>query len=256
MLARRRKNEGKIDFAEFIANRGEKAVEDALKVGWEMEEAEQKLERSKLTRLQILYAKLNEPCVPECDGKWLEMAKNILQRNGICSEEFAEAVVTLLDKDRGKYRNLYIKGPTNCGKTFLLNPLTLVFFAFSNPATTTFAWMGAEQAEVIFLNDFRWSSQIISWHDLLLLLDGQLVHLPAPKTHYNSDISLTRDIPLFCTAKEELSYVSGGILDTRETEMMRVRWRVFSFHSPISEEEHVDIPSCPHCFAELILPQP
>ena len=137
-----------------------------------------------------------------------------------------------------------------------MNLLTLLFFAFSNPATTTFAWMGAEQAEVIFLNDFRWSSQLISWHDLLLLLEGQLVHLPVPKTHYNSDISLTRDIPIFCTAKEELSYVSGGILDTRETEMMRVRWRVFSFHSPISEEEHVDIPSCPHCFAELILPQP
>ena len=61
----------------------------------------------------------------------------------------------------------------------------------------------------------------------------KLVHLPAPKTHYNSDISFTRDIPIFCTAKEELSYVSGGILDTRETEMMRVRWRVFSFRSRI-----------------------
>ena len=70
MLARRRKNEGKIDFAEFIANRGEKAVEDALKVGWEMEEAEQKLERSKLTRLQILYAKLNEPYRSAMESGW------------------------------------------------------------------------------------------------------------------------------------------------------------------------------------------
>ena len=95
MLARRQKNECKIDLAEFIANRAENAVEHALKVGWEMEEGEQKLERSKLTRLYILYAKLNVPCLPECDGKWLEMAKIILQKNGICSEEFAEAIVTL-----------------------------------------------------------------------------------------------------------------------------------------------------------------
>ena len=37
-LANQQKKEGKTDLAEFIANRGCKAVEEALRVGWEMEE--------------------------------------------------------------------------------------------------------------------------------------------------------------------------------------------------------------------------
>ena len=44
--ANEQKREGKNDLAQFIANRGSKAVEEALTVGWELEEAEKKLERS------------------------------------------------------------------------------------------------------------------------------------------------------------------------------------------------------------------
>ena len=126
---------------------------------------------------------------------------------------------------------------------------------FHKPRYHTFAWLGAETAEVVFLNDFRWCSQIIPWHDLLLLLEGQKVHLPAPKTHFCKDIEFTSDTPIFCTSKEELSLVRGGVLDERESQMMRVRWKVFAFHSQIPEEEQQIIPSCPRCFAELIFPQ-
>ena len=48
----------------------------------------------------------------------------------------------------------------------------------------SFAWVGAEEAELLFLNDFCWSPQIVPWHDLLLLLEGEPVHVPAPKTHF------------------------------------------------------------------------
>ena len=47
VLANQQKKEGKTDLAEFIANRGSNAVDEALAVGWEIEEAEKKLERCK-----------------------------------------------------------------------------------------------------------------------------------------------------------------------------------------------------------------
>ena len=90
----------------------------------------------------------------------------------------------LLEKGRGKYRNILLTGPANCGKTFILNPLNVGYKTFSNPASTSFAWIGVENCEILFLNDFRWSIQILAWHDMLLLLEGQTVHLPAPKSHY------------------------------------------------------------------------
>ena len=66
------------------------------------------------------------------------------------------------------------------------------------------------EAEVLFLNDFRWSANIIPWHDFLLLLEGQEVHLPAPKTHFKQDISFKGDTPIFCTAKDEIALVRGS----------------------------------------------
>ena len=64
------------------------------------------------------------------------------------------------------------------------------------------------------------------------------------------------DTPIFCTAKEELSFVRADVLDERETEMVRVRWRVFAFSSQISEAEQLQVPPCPRCFAELVYPSP
>ena len=52
---------------------------------------------------------------------------------------------------------------------------------------------------------------------------GQKVHLPASKTHFSQDIEFTRDTLIFCTSKEELSFVRSGVFDERESQMMRVR---------------------------------
>ena len=140
----------------------------------------------------------------------------ILDCSGISQQSFAEAVTNLLELGRGKFRNIRLVGPANSAKTFLLQPLTVIFETFSNPATATFAWVGAEHAEVIFLNDFRWSPQIIPWHDLLLMLEGQPVHLPAPKSHFCKDIVFNKDTPIFGTSKHELVFV-GGVVDERGT---------------------------------------
>ena len=70
--------------------------------------------------------------------------------------------------------------------------------------TSTFAWVAAEQAELLFLNDIGWSPQVIPLHDLFLLPEGEPGHLPAPKTHYAQDTLLTGDTPIFATSSSEL----------------------------------------------------
>ena len=165
---------------------------------------------------------LDEPCVENCNGDWLACALEVLNKNNVAVQSFAKSVRELLKRGRGKYRNLMIIGPANCGKTFLLNPLSVIFNCFQNPATTSFARVGAEKAEVIFLNDFRWSPQVLAWHDLLLHLEGHIVHLPAPKSHYSKDIVFDKDTPIFCTSKHQFVFIKGGQIDDKETEMMAV----------------------------------
>lgn len=247
------KAEGKTDLAEFIINRGSKVVQEVISSAWEMEEASEALIRSRLTRLEILEKALQNPCNEQCKGQWLECAKQLLSWNDISVQTFSLAVRNLLKMGRGKFRNVLLKGPANTGKTFLLNPLNVVYKTFSNPATSSFAWVGAEKAEVIFLNDFRWNTQIIQWHDLLLMLEGQLVHLPAPKSYFCKDLEFNADTPIFCTTKHDLVYVKGGVIDERETEMMAVRWYSFQFRVQIAQSDQIAIAPCARCFAKLIL---
>ena len=49
-----------------------------------------------------------------------------------------------------------------------------------NPAQGKYSWVGLDEFEVAYLNDFRWNGETIAWNDFLLLLEGQTVNLPRP----------------------------------------------------------------------------
>ena len=53
-FANKQKLEGKCDIAVFIVNRGPRVVAEVLNTTWEMTNAQDKLERSKKTRLELL----------------------------------------------------------------------------------------------------------------------------------------------------------------------------------------------------------
>ena len=74
------------------------------------------------------------------------------------------------------------------------------------------------------LNDFRCKPSIIAWADMLQLLEGDIVHLPAPKNFSKCDIELTRDTPVFATADPPIFFIKGGSICHTNTEMMNVRW--------------------------------
>ena len=61
-----------------------------------------------------------------------------------------------------------------------------MFKAFVNPATGRYFWVGPDECEVVYLNDFRWSTEIIAWSDCLLVV--KTVHLTRPKNQYATDM--------------------------------------------------------------------
>lgn len=251
-LAKRQKNEGKRDLALYVVSNIDKCVK-VLATTWEMEAAECTIERSERTRIEILQAALEGICKEGESCQWLQMAIQTLQRNSINMNEFASKVKDALINGRGKQRNIIIIGPANCGKTFLFAPLRLIYKAFVNPASGSFAWIGVESAEIIYLNDFRWDEKLIKWSDLLRLLEGDPVHFNAPKTHYAQDILLTADTPVFATSIAAIRRYQNPSLAQVETEMMKMRWKVFEFQHQISIEEMVDVAPCEKCFAKMIL---
>ena len=86
-----------------------------------------------------------------------------------------------------------------------------------------------------------------------MLLEGKVVHFAAPKTSYSEDILFEKDTPIFATSKAPITFVKNGVLDDRETEMMNVQWRMFTFRYQIPVDKQRVVPLCGHCFASLLL---
>ena len=252
-LAVSQSREGNTALANFVANRGHKCVQEALSLAKEFAESEERLARSKKTRIQILIEFQGANCVPDCEGRWYTAAVTLMEHHGIMISAFATAIYTVLEKGRAKYQNIYIHGPANTGKTFILSPLKVIYNAFCNPATGSFAWIGVDEVEIIFLNDFRWDPKIIAWADFLQALEGDIVHLPAPKNVCPRDIELNADIPFFATADAPIVQVRGGSIDRANTDMMNVRWHFFHFWKQIPRSEQLRLIPCGHCFAKFVL---
>ena len=77
----------------------------------------------KAAKTDIIHEVSLGSCVEGGNGSWLKYAEEVLKNNKLHPAVFGTAVRELLTLGCGKYRNMIIVGPSNCGKTFLLKPL-------------------------------------------------------------------------------------------------------------------------------------
>ena len=240
-------------FFNGVFNKDEKRWNSAIQTTWKMKNATATLERQKKNRMTILEEATNGSCTDDCAKGWLLQAKNTLQLNGLDPNQFAAAIRNFLEKGCVKHRNIILVGNTNCGKAFLLKPLTKIYQCFTSPTSGTFNWVGAEKLECPILNDFRCSDKIIPCADLLNLLEGEPIQVPIPKAHYAENPYWTKDTRIFATSKSPIRNYGRGQIDEVETEMMGSRWNVFVFHHQFPASTIVDIQPFARCFATLVL---
>ena len=137
----------------------------------------------------------------------------------------------------------------------MLKPLKLIFSdsIFENAANDKYAWVRSKKAKVILLNDFRWSKDLIPWHDMSLLLECETVKLAALKNIYSEDIIISLDVAIFARSKSSVKHRGPyNASDNREAEMMAARWKNYEFRHQFSPQEQKNLPSCPRCFAKLV----
>ncbi|KAJ7394800.1 hypothetical protein OS493_000634 [Desmophyllum pertusum] len=99
-LAYGQKQEGKTDLAQFLISRAPRVVVDILNSAWKIETAQQKLARSKKTRMELLQEGRNGECIEGCNGEWLTCAQEILQNNSVPSHSIENSVVDILMRPR------------------------------------------------------------------------------------------------------------------------------------------------------------
>lgn len=237
--SKKRRATGQADLSAYVFSHKEADLRNLIKKTWETVTAEDDLQKESLSRMDIIYSFVERlPCSGPCDGAWYDCAKEILDLNGIKLKEFAASLRKVMEEGRGKHKNILIVGPADCGKTFILKPLQIIFKdeVFQNPANNKFSWVNADKARVIFLNDFRFSSEVIQWKDLLLLLEGEPVKLPAPKNLFAEDVVIDSDVPIFATSIGPIRFKAPyGVTNDMEDRMMAVRWKEFHFQHVFPE---------------------
>jgi len=93
--------------------------------------------RRKMSRLEILAAAAAGPCICEQQeggepALYYKLCKQMMDENGF-DGPLQQAVYRALKLGRGKKRNVFIVGDSDCAKSFVLKGLTKVFNAFSRP---------------------------------------------------------------------------------------------------------------------------
>ena len=97
-LAGTQVREGKNVLAEFIANRGSKAVDEAIQLAKNFAEAETSLNRFKKNHIKLLEEKLTRECSEGCEGRWCTAAEELLQNHEIEQCSFCNAIYSALEK--------------------------------------------------------------------------------------------------------------------------------------------------------------
>ena len=153
-IAEKRRDEGQDDLAEFIFSRSEKHLRELLTKAWLMKDAPANIAGTKISRIERVREALSKDCVANCNKAWYECATEVLRLNNIAIGSYEMSLRDSLEHGRGKFRNVILVGPANCGKTFMLKPLQCIFKEseiFENPSYDKFGWVGAEKASVLIL---------------------------------------------------------------------------------------------------------
>ena len=265
----RRREMGDRNIALAFTSLNEKKRIELIKDAWKLHGSKATVAAMKKSRMELVreVAANANNCVCDQYGLWLMLAFDVCEKNEIPWKTMSNAFHNLLENGRGKHRNIILAGEKNCAKTFLLEPLTLVFGeqCFHTPPSSTFGWMGVDKSLVIYLNDYRWKPENkkgnISWDELLRLLEGHHCTLPAPMNSCSDHIKLTagNDIPIFCTGRSIPRFFKNDENEPQtkehdtENRMMEERWKVFSLTYTFNEEKKVDIPPCGYCFCKFVL---
>ena len=254
-----RLEDGLSDLSDFVYNNREETLKGLIRKAWDMAAARKNVESSKnRDRFDLLLKyRHEEDCV--CNGLWLTCAREVLQLNNIDEKVFTTALLNNIKLGRAKFRNILLIGEADCAKTFLLKPLATIYGndLFENPASHKYGWGNAANKTVMLLQDFRWSSDLIAWKDLLLLLEGETVKLPAPRNFFKDDICIRSEdnVAIFATSVDVIKYKgSYNVRDTREDDMMASRWKVFRLYYKFAEEKQIKVKPCGNCFANFVMP--
>lgn len=235
---------------------------------WQWDQVNEVLAVAKQTRFESLDMATRLPCV--CKGAWAAFAVASLIANGVSVQELCSDVYNALVSGRGETTRVIVLAGASGGegKSFFLKGLASVFQAgeiFHSPARGSFPLLGIENAKVVALDDWRFTEDVLPFSVQCLWYDGSPLPVARPQNHTASmgHLLYRGSAPIFATTKlqdiERLRLASqpdrwSGYPGDGNASMILRRLKVYQFPHRVAAPS-MQVPCCPHCFAQLVLAQ-
>ena len=236
---------------------------------WQWECVEMLAEVGRRSRLEALRAAADAACV--CQGRWLACVTAAFVQNGINIAEVCHDVLDALTKGRSESVPVMVFGGRSGGegKSIFLKPLQMVFegegMVFNLPEEGNFALRDLPIAKVVFLDDFRFDADRLSWSTLDTWFDGSPVPIGQPQNipGVTGNITYKGTAPIFITTKlsdlENIDYWAQVNPATNEpwdaeASMLRRRMKLYVVHHKIPKSAQ-SIRYCKQCVAKLMFSQ-
>ena len=221
---------------------------------WKAEKVEEFVETATRSRIELLHNAQVGDCT--CGGQWATFARTILNQNGHDPAEWCIAVTQALASGRSKGNLVTHAGfEGNEGKSFLSRPLPLVYGeenVFVTPPKSAFPLLGLEKARLVWLDDWRFNEDLISWALQLLWFEGASFIIGRPQNLYAGHLRYTKDDPVFLTTLQADLHSLKGKLKQGDVDMMLKRLKVYDFKVKVDIPSHV-AKGCRVCFAKFLI---
>ncbi len=221
--------------------------------------AEQSVEtqrRERVGRIGLLREAAAGECSCAMPGLWQTLADQTLQRNGI-GGDFEKAIYTALLQGRSKKTNVFLLGPTNAAKSFLVKPLSLLLRCYTVPDGGNYQLEALVDKELLYLNGFSWDEKWLKWSYFKTLLEGAEAIMVARPKNKGGDVPWARDCPVIgtCSAQIQLFCRTGRAwaLHEGETAQMNSRVQYFRMEQSLAEEAIIQCAPCMKCAAAVYL---
>ena len=236
---------------------------------WQWERAEQLAEVACKSRLELLQAAAQSACT--CEGAWPALVVSAFLQNGLSISELCNAVLNALVKGRSETTPVIVLagGQGGEGKSMFLKPLHSVLdgegMVFGTPEKANFPLLDLPLAKVVFLDEFRFDCDVLSWATLDLWFEGSPVPIGRPQNvaGVTGNMTYKGSAPIFITTKldwlsrlEHAAQINPetGLPWNTDASMLLRRLKVFKFTTRVGKPERT-VPFCKHCFATLLFAQ-
>ena len=217
----------------------------------QVEQCDQLIREAELSPWQKFKAAFQMPCI--CQRQWAHTAREIIAKNGLEEAAVCKALKAALFLGlRKKQDAVCFAGSGNEGKSFILRPLFSIFArVFTNPAKGSCPLLDLPRAECVLLDDWRPETGALDVSTWLLWLEGGKLRINRPLNLFSSHEEYQPNRPTFVTCNWQALHIAKGRWTDSELCMLRARLQIFVFQHRLQSLR--DIPSCPCCFAMLVL---